>query len=207
MASYHWIHDLARIVLQDIIRRNRENGRRRRLKDTARGIKARPGRPPKYRISKLLFDPESGPIPIAPSPTPPPATPSPDDPSIDTTSSQPPISGLVQVSCLPDIARPAIDATNSVHIPTVSIPPISTIHSKNTAARISKQTTKTVTAPQSQLGRSDPADQTNSLSKIWLSPHGLLFNCALFFLYLHYTRLGCFPTPLIIHLPHLLDYL
>jgi hypothetical protein len=99
MARYHWTHDLARIVLQDIIRWNRENRRRRRLKeDAAPGIKACPGRTPKDRISKLLFDPESGPIPIAPSPTPPPATPSPDDTSIDTTSSQPPISGLVQGS-------------------------------------------------------------------------------------------------------------
>jgi hypothetical protein len=153
MARYHWTHDLARIVLQDIIRRNRENGRRRRLKeDAARGIKARPGRPPKDRISKLLFDPERGPVPIAPSPTPPPATPSADDPSIDITSSQAPIAGLVQGSMLARrMVRPSIAATNSVRTPTIAVPPTSTTQGKPTAAHVSKQTTTTTT--QSQLGR------------------------------------------------------
>jgi hypothetical protein len=69
MAKYRWTRDLVIIVIQDIIRRTRENGRRQINKDLAsRGLPRPRGRPPKNRISKLLVDQHDVTIPLAPLP-------------------------------------------------------------------------------------------------------------------------------------------
>jgi hypothetical protein len=69
MAKYRWSRDLVVMVLQDIIRRTRENGRRQINRDLAsRGLPRPRGRPPKNRVSKLLADVHDVTIPMAPLP-------------------------------------------------------------------------------------------------------------------------------------------
>jgi hypothetical protein len=67
--KYRWTRDLVIVVLQDMIRRTRENGRWPINKDLASCGLPRPrGRPPKHRISKHLVDQNDVTIPLAPLP-------------------------------------------------------------------------------------------------------------------------------------------